>query len=156
MVRKTTSKRVNENTPLVPASRTLNHKALVSRLQSALRVQSTFGSNSNAPNRPKKMRTNSGLSHGAKQAFERSKRRNDVKNRLRFRLKTEVKPIAADVEMVDGTTPTVHIRPILLPQELPRPEFKEINVELLRAILPDLADTNIEYLEESMSVLSPE
>lgn len=155
MVRKTTSKRVNENTPLIP-SRTLNHKELVSRLQNALRTQSAFGSNSNAPNRPKKMRTSSGLSHGAKQAFERSKRRNEVKNKLRFRLKTEVKPAAADVEMVDGTTPTVHIRPILLPQELPRPEFKEINLELLKAIVPEIADTNLKYLEDTMSVLSPE
>lgn len=155
MGRKGTGKRANENTPLGPSIRNLNHKALISHIQSAIRVtQSTFGTNSNAPNRPKKIRTSSGLSHGAKQAFEKSKRRNDVKNRLRFRMKTEAKP--TDVEMADGTTPVVQTRPLLLPQELPRPDFKEINFDLLKSIAPEVADTNFQYLEDCMSFLGPE
>lgn len=157
MVRKSNSKRANENIPLGPSIRNLNHKALVSRIQSALSVQTTFGSNSSAPNRPRNRRVSSGLFHGPKQALERSKRRNEVKNRLRFRLKTETKTTVADVEMADGTTPTVQTsRPILLPEELPRPDFKSINIDLVKTIAPEIADTNINYLEDCVAALSPE
>lgn len=139
----------NENQP--PAARpgpSLNSKGLVSRL----------GLGDAAHRR--RSRT-SGMTRTPKYIVEQAKRRGDNKTKksktsLRFTVTTV--PTMNDIEMADGSPsmPRARTFPINLPKELSRPEYKPINLEVIEAVDPTLADTDLDYLRDSVEVLGSE
>ncbi|KDR77260.1 hypothetical protein GALMADRAFT_225370 [Galerina marginata CBS 339.88] len=136
----------NENHP--PA-RTLNSKALVSRIQSSLHDTSH-----------RRRSRISGMTRTPKYAVEQAKRRNTNKAKTSLRFNVTTVPTLADVEMADGSStssvPRPRAFPISLPKELGRPDFKEINREIIDAVDPTLAETDLDYLRENLEVLGPE
>lgn len=140
------AKRANaENTP--PSQHRLG-KSLASRVRSSLHDTA----------RRRRARTN-GLPRTSKYVVEQARRRNHAilpSNKLRFHVTTIAPPPVTDIEMKDAEpslkTTTV---PVTLPKELGRPEYCEISQEAISAIAPELGDTDIGYLRETLEEFGP-
>jgi len=140
------AKRVDaENTP--PSQH--GEKSLSSRIRSSLHDAA----------RRRRARTN-GVTRTSKYTVEQAKRRSQSKSpattTIRFNVTTIATPPVVDVEMKDpGSSFATSTVPVVLPRVLRWPEYSEISKEAIQAIDPELGDTDISYLRESLEVFGP-
>ncbi|KAF8878072.1 hypothetical protein BD779DRAFT_1773601 [Infundibulicybe gibba] len=136
-----------ENNP--PASQISGAtKSLASRIGSSLRDAA----------RRRRARTN-GSSRTTKYIVEQAKRRETTKspvNSIRLNV-TTIR--TADVDMKDARPSSsslgVATVPVTLPRQLARPQFAEVSEDALRAVAPEIADADIEYVREQLEEFGP-
>lgn len=78
--------------------------------------------------------------------------------RLRFQFTAPTLPaplVVPEVEMQEAES-LITKTTVVLPRHLPRPDFKDINPDVLAAIDPELAETPIEFIHEGLETIGPE
>ena len=102
----------------------------------------------------------SGMTRTTKYAIEQAKRRNDMAKKAAkspMVFKVTRAPAVNDVVMGDSSSsPQAKVTQLHLPKELGRPEYKEIDKEVIGAIDATAADTDIEYIREGLESISTE
>ncbi|KAF8909656.1 hypothetical protein CPB84DRAFT_1743692 [Gymnopilus junonius] len=131
-----------------------------SRLTLSSKLAARLGRGSAAAHGHRRTRSNgsSAMIRTPKYAAQQAKRRDDYKlKRSKFlRIPVPALPVMADVEVATGTAPNAKTVHLALPRELPRPEYKEINQEILEYVDASFADTELEYVRDNVLFLAPQ
>jgi hypothetical protein len=137
------SRRFVSNAENHPPVKSTSAKASILRVSTSL----------SAAARRRRART-AGIIQTPRHAVERAKRRSVAKSKsvsppssIRF----NVPPVSGDVEMKD----VVRTASFTLPRELARPALRDVPREAVEAIQPDLKDTPMDFIRDTLEDIGP-